>query len=72
MTPIKGKLIWHVDNTAQTFPPYHEIKSFVNILKRQIMSDEFINLDFLHLENEKMSILSIDGIYMGMTNHLTG
>lgn len=58
------KLLWHVDNTTQTLPLHHEIKSFVNILKRQIMSDEFVNLDFLHLENVKISMLSTDRIYM--------
>lgn len=47
-----------MDNTSQTLPLNHEIKSFVDILKGQVMSYEFVNLDFLHQEITKISMLS--------------
>ena len=45
------ELSWHVDNTSLTLSFLHEIESFVNVIKWQIVCYVVINLDFLHINH---------------------
>lgn len=46
----KEKLLCHVDNTMQTLPFSHEIESFVDIFKWQVMCYVLVDLDFLQVD----------------------
>jgi len=52
-------LSWHVYNTAQTLSFLHEIKSFVDVIKWQIVCYIVINLDFLHINHNISSSVHI-------------
>lgn len=57
------KLLWHVNNTTQTPPFSHEIESFVDIFKWNIVSNEFVNLNFLQAKIVKNYYIVRQQIY---------